>query len=99
MRLVILAALFAFPWAGFSAGVALAQAASDKTLTQAQIQALAGNPKVRAALAVCKDDRTRLCGSVMPGGGRILRCFSEKAESLSQPCRDAIIAVRDSTAK
>ncbi|WP_024276254.1 MULTISPECIES: cysteine rich repeat-containing protein [unclassified Hyphomicrobium] len=98
MRPVIFAALFALPWIGFSAGIALAQAASDKPLTKAQIQALANNPNARAALAVCKDDRARLCGSVMPGGGRILRCFSEKAGSLSQPCRDAIIAVRNSAA-
>lgn len=96
MRSVIFAALFAFPWMGFSAGVALAQAASDQPLTKAQIEAIAGNPKARAALAVCKGDRARLCGSVMPGGGRILRCFADNAQSLSQPCRDAIIAVRAS---
>lgn len=99
MRPMIFAALFAFPWIGFSAGVALAQTAPSSQPTKAQIEALAHNPNARAAMASCKSDRTRLCGSVTPGGGRILRCFSEKAESLSQPCRDAIISVSNSASK
>ena len=99
MRPMIFAALFAFPWISFSAGVALAQTAPNAPPTKAQIQALAHNPNARAAMTACKSDRTRLCGSVTPGGGRILQCFSEKAESLSQPCRDAIISVSNSAPK
>jgi hypothetical protein len=80
--------------------VALAQipaiAAALPALSQAIDPATAlRNPAVQEAVSTCNSDRSRLCSSVMPGGGRIVRCLVEKRESVSPPCQAAILKARD----
>lgn len=37
----------------------------------------------------CASDIARLCGNVVPGGGRVLRCLDAHRAELSPACRDA----------
>jgi len=67
---------------------------SQPTLTQVEIAALAQNPAVNAAISACSGDRWRLCGSVFPGGGRIVRCLAEKAADLTPQCNSALTEAR-----
>jgi hypothetical protein len=84
----------AAPVVVFTSSLAFAQ----PPLTQAEIDALAENPAINAAIVACSDDRWRVCGGVFPGGGRIARCLAANAESLSPACRSAMIAARDTIA-
>jgi hypothetical protein len=43
-----------------------------------------------ALMQVCRSDFDRLCGSVMPGGGRILACLQGHANQLSSGCAQAM---------
>lgn len=45
-----------------------------------------------AARQACEPDYRRLCNGVMPGGGRVLKCLSDNAPLLSEPCRKVIEA-------
>jgi hypothetical protein len=45
---------------------------------QAQIQSLK---------AACGADAARLCGNVLPGGGRILACLQQQQSQLGADCR------------
>ncbi|MFA6265542.1 MAG: hypothetical protein WC670_07500 [Pseudolabrys sp.] len=38
----------------------------------------------------CGDDVRRLCPGVMPGGGRIQKCFAEKQDQVSPGCKSAM---------
>jgi hypothetical protein len=71
-------------------------AAAQPMLSQAQIEALAHNPAVRAAMSACSDDRWRLCAGVMPGGGRIVQCLATDPDALSPRCRSAMLEARAS---
>ncbi|MFA5898189.1 MAG: hypothetical protein WC829_03640 [Hyphomicrobium sp.] len=66
-------------------------AAAQQPVSHAQIEALAHNPAVVAAMSACSDDRWRLCAGVMPGGGRIVRCLAAKPNALSPHCRSAML--------
>jgi hypothetical protein len=48
---------------------------------QAQIQSLK---------AACGADASRLCGNVLPGGGRILACLQQQQSQLGADCRAAL---------
>ncbi|MDZ4842692.1 MAG: cysteine rich repeat-containing protein [Hyphomicrobium aestuarii] len=52
------------------------------------------NPAVQSAIAACRSDVTKLCPSVVPGGGRILRCLAANQDGVSQVCRDAILTAK-----
>ena len=52
------------------------------------------NPAVQSAIAACRGDISKLCPSVVPGGGRILRCLAANQDSVSQVCRDAILTAK-----
>ncbi len=43
-----------------------------------------------AQMQVCRSDFDRLCGGVMPGGGRILACLQGHANQLSSGCAQAM---------
>jgi hypothetical protein len=90
MRSMILATVLAAPLAAATTNVVFAQSVPPPKLTQAEIQALAHSPAVQAAMAACSDDRWRLCGGVLPGGGRILRCLAANSAQVSPACRSAI---------
>ena len=40
----------------------------------------------RAAMQACRDDASKLCAGVKPGGGRIAICLREKKPSLTPDC-------------
>ena len=40
--------------------------------------------------SACREDVRTLCGSVTPGGGRIIQCVASNAASLSPACRDVL---------
>lgn len=40
--------------------------------------------------SACREDVRTLCGSVAPGGGRIIQCVASNAASLSPACRDVL---------
>jgi len=45
------------------------------------------------AQKACASDVKTLCPDVQPGGGRILACLKEHKESVSDPCKQAIMKV------
>ena len=68
------------------AALAVASAASPvASIAQTQIP-----PEMRseamALMQVCRADYDRLCGGVLPGGGRILACLQSHANQLSPGC-------------
>jgi hypothetical protein len=38
----------------------------------------------------CVADIKRLCADADPGGGRVVACFKERLNDLSEPCRDLV---------
>ena len=47
-----------------------------------------------ALMQVCRGDYDRLCGSVVPGGGRILACLQNNGNQLSSGCAQAMPRAR-----
>jgi len=71
-------------------GATLAGGASAQNLSRAQMQA------VRAA---CQADIRATCPGVQPGGGRILQCINANPDKISQPCKDALVAAKATSAQ
>jgi hypothetical protein len=42
------------------------------------------------ALGPCKDDMTKLCAGISPGGGRLIKCLHEHEGELGAPCKAAL---------
>lgn len=59
------------------------------------IQAAMQTPQVQAAIAACGADRNRLCATVIPGGGRIVKCLAAVPDQLSPACKQAMLDARD----
>jgi uncharacterized protein GlcG (DUF336 family) len=59
------------------------------------IAAAQNEPAVRAAISACRSDASALCASVVPGGGRIIRCLSAQPDKLSPTCRTAMDKARE----
>ncbi|MGC4025761.1 MAG: cysteine rich repeat-containing protein [Mesorhizobium sp.] len=49
-----------------------------------------------AEQAACKADYEKFCASVMPGGGRIVKCLNEHLSELSPQCQQV---VKENTSK
>lgn len=41
----------------------------------------------------CEDDMVKLCANVQVGEGRVIECLTEKSESVSAPCKQAMADV------
>jgi hypothetical protein len=59
------------------------------------IQSAMRQPAVQAAMRACAADRDRLCASVIPGNGRIVRCLAAQPSQLSPNCKTAMEQARD----
>lgn len=55
------------------------------TLT-ANVHAQIPSKAQRAAIQACREDASKLCAGVKPGGGRLAICLQEKKASLSPAC-------------
>lgn len=44
--------------------------------------------KIQDFKEACKDDATKLCKAVKPGGGRILQCLKQHENELSAACKE-----------
>jgi hypothetical protein len=52
------------------------------------------SPAMRQA---CEQDYRRLCATVVPGEGRILKCLTEHDKDLTPGCRSALASRRGDT--
>ena len=52
-------------------------------------QSAQAGDQLSAIRAACAEDVQKLCGTVQPGGGRIVACLKEHKDSLSDGCRQA----------
>lgn len=55
--------------------------------------------KARRLASTCRSDYDRLCKGVMPGGGRVVACLAEKADSLTPDCKAALPEAKSLAAK
>ncbi len=67
--------------------VLLLAASAVPALAQGQ-----GQGPTAAERAACQGDRTKFCGSVTPGGGRIRQCLAEHQDQLSDACKKVLEA-------
>lgn len=51
-------------------------------------------PAVRTAISACNADVAKYCPTVVPGGGRIIRCLAANRDQITPFCRDSILAAR-----
>ena len=49
---------------------------------------------VNAARAACQDDLQKLCSGVQSGGGRMINCLVQHKDSVSDACKQAVMAAR-----
>jgi Cysteine rich repeat len=54
----------------------------------------ASNPAVQVAAEICKPDIVKFCPTVVPGGGRIIRCLVANKQDVSPACVDAILKAK-----
>ena len=54
----------------------------------------AQHPQAGLLRRACGADYRALCPGVQPGGGRIIACFRQHADKLSQNCRNALETAR-----
>jgi len=81
------AAATAAPAAG---GAPAARAAPAAAPTVIVLRPLRPREELFIVQSACREDIRTLCGSVTPGGGRIIQCVASNAASLSPACKDVL---------
>ncbi|UPJ42912.1 hypothetical protein IVB40_02215 [Bradyrhizobium sp. 40] len=69
------------------AGAAPAPAAAPAVIV---LRPLRPREELFIVQSACREDVRTLCGSVAPGGGRIIQCVANNAASLSPACKDVL---------
>jgi hypothetical protein len=72
------------------AGAALAAAAPAAAPAVIVLRPLRPREELFIVQSACREDVRTLCGSVAPGGGRIIQCIASNAASLSPACKDVL---------
>ncbi len=79
------------PLARILAAALVTATATVPSLARAQVQV---TPQMRneaiSLMQICRGDYDRLCGGVLPGGGRILACLQAHGSQLSLACAQAM---------
>jgi hypothetical protein len=70
--------------------LAMAAITNGATAQESRIEKLQRVPEMRAAIEACMADQQRLCGDVVPGNGRIVRCLAAQGGRLSVTCASAM---------
>ncbi|QDP22584.1 cysteine rich repeat-containing protein [Bradyrhizobium cosmicum] len=72
------------------AGAAPPAAAPAAAPTVIVLRPLRPREELFIVQSACREDIRTLCGSVAPGGGRIIQCVASNAASLSPACKDVL---------
>jgi hypothetical protein len=51
--------------------------------------------KIHDFASACKEDVTKLCQGIKPGGGRLVQCLKQHETGLSAFCREKMVQARD----
>ncbi|MFB6446710.1 cysteine rich repeat-containing protein [Bradyrhizobium tunisiense] len=73
--------------------VALGVTISTSALAQSQLQTQITpqmRSEARSLMQACRTDLDKLCGTVTPGGGRVLACLQSHAGQLTSSCAQAL---------
>jgi hypothetical protein len=81
------AAATAAPAAGGAPAAGAAPAAAPTVIV---LRPLRPREELFIVQSACREDIRTLCGSVTPGGGRIIQCVASNAASLSPACKDVL---------
>jgi hypothetical protein len=54
------------------------------------LSATAASAQTQEQREACMPDYQKLCSSVLPGGGRILKCLRDHSADITERCRTAI---------
>jgi len=80
----------------FELALLLAMAATTAALAEESgMQRWPRMPELRAGIAACMSDQSRLCADVVPGQGRIVRCLARQPDQLSTACAEAMQKASD----
>jgi hypothetical protein len=74
--------------------IALPSAANADAPPLSKLPPEASHPAVRAAWSACNADIIEFCSTVVPGGGRIVRCLADNREELSIGCLDGMLKAK-----
>lgn len=62
------------------------------TILASLIWADAAAAQTMAEKLACKDDFSKYCQGVQPGGGRVMACLAKQKDKLSPECRKVVAA-------